>query len=89
VRGHRERVLDEPAATRRGEVCQHLSPHGRELESVAAQRRSDDDRTVCDGVDGLVFRAVALGGSDLDNLDAQLDRLREILRGLTVEEPMQ
>jgi AcrR family transcriptional regulator len=40
-------------------------------------------------LDGLVFRAVALGGSDLDNLDAQLDRLREILRGLTVEEPMQ
>jgi hypothetical protein len=30
-----------------------------------------------------------IGGSDLDNLDAQLDRLREILRGLTVEEPVQ
>jgi hypothetical protein len=40
-------------------------------------------------LDGLVFRAVALGGRDLDNLDAQLDRLREVLRGLTVEEPMQ
>jgi TetR/AcrR family transcriptional regulator, regulator of biofilm formation and stress response len=44
---------------------------------------------VFSALDGLVFRAVALGGSDLDNLDHQLDRLRDILRGLVVEKPVQ
>ncbi|WP_099024093.1 TetR/AcrR family transcriptional regulator [Mycolicibacterium palauense] len=34
---------------------------------------------VFSALDGLVFRAVALGGAELRNLDAQLDRLREIL----------
>lgn len=34
---------------------------------------------VFSALDGLVFRAVALGGGELRNLDAQLDRLREIL----------
>lgn len=33
-------------------------------------------------LDGLVFRAVTLGGSDLTNLDGQLDRLREMLHDL-------
>jgi AcrR family transcriptional regulator len=37
---------------------------------------------VFSALDGLVFRAVALGGNDLNNLDAQLDRLREILHDL-------
>jgi AcrR family transcriptional regulator len=37
---------------------------------------------VFSALDGLVFRAVTLGGGDLTNLDAKLDRLREILRGL-------
>lgn len=39
---------------------------------------------VFSALDGLVFRAVALGGSDLNNLDAQLDRLREILHDLAL-----
>ncbi|MCV7229389.1 TetR/AcrR family transcriptional regulator [Mycolicibacterium komossense] len=33
-------------------------------------------------LDGLVFRAVTLGGSDLTNLDGQLDRFREMLHDL-------
>ncbi len=33
-------------------------------------------------LDGLVFRAVTLGGSELNNLDAQLDRFREMLHEL-------
>lgn len=33
-------------------------------------------------LDGLVFRAVTLGGGDLDTLDVQLDRLREVLHQL-------
>lgn len=37
---------------------------------------------VFSAIDGLVFRAVTLGGEDLTNLDAQLDRLRQMLHDL-------
>jgi TetR/AcrR family transcriptional regulator, regulator of biofilm formation and stress response len=37
---------------------------------------------VFSAIDGLVFRAVTLGGDDLVNLDGQIDRLRQLLREL-------
>jgi len=37
---------------------------------------------VFSALDGLVFRAVTLGGRDLDNLDRQLERLRQLLAQL-------
>ena len=33
-------------------------------------------------IDGLVFRAVTLGGDELINLDGQIDRLRQVLRDM-------
>jgi TetR/AcrR family transcriptional regulator, regulator of biofilm formation and stress response len=37
---------------------------------------------VFSAIDGLVFRAVTLGGDELLNLDGQIDRLRQVLRDM-------
>jgi hypothetical protein len=75
---------------RRPELRPHVDRYYenyRAAARVSLQRMGlpDDIHTVdivFSALDGLVFRAVTLGGRDLTNLDAQLDRLREILHQL-------
>lgn len=79
------------ASRRRPELRPHIDRYYenyRDATRTALKRMGlpDDLHTVdivFSALDGLVFRAVSLGGDDLTNLDGQLDRLRELLRQLS------
>lgn len=71
LRPHVDRYYENYRAATRASLLRMGLPHDIHTVDI-----------VFSALDGLVFRAVALGAGDLDNLDAQLDRLREILRGL-------
>jgi AcrR family transcriptional regulator len=74
LRPHVDRYYENYRAATRASLQRMGLPHDIHTVDV-----------IFSALDGLVFRAVALGGNDLDNLDHQLDRLRDILRGLADE----
>jgi AcrR family transcriptional regulator len=78
LRPHIDRYYENYRAATRASLQRMGLPHDIHTVDV-----------IFSALDGLVFRAVALGGDDLNALDAQLDRLRDILRALAVEEPVQ
>lgn len=54
----------------------------KSLRSLGLPHDLNTVDVVFSAIDGLVFRAVTLGGDDLVNLDGQIDRLRQLLRDL-------
>jgi TetR/AcrR family transcriptional regulator, regulator of biofilm formation and stress response len=71
LRPHIDRYYENYRAVTRASLQRMGLPH--DLHTVDV---------IFSALDGLVFRAVTLGGGDLDNLDGQLDRFREMLHEL-------
>jgi AcrR family transcriptional regulator len=71
LRPHIDRYYENYRAVTRASLQRMGLPHDIHTVDV-----------IFSALDGLVFRAVTLGGGDLDNLDGQLDRFREMLHEL-------